>query len=307
MSEDAASIDEPTEKARRLILNPTSGEADHAERVRRLAAARGFRTVETERAGHAVELAEEAADDGVDLLAACGGDGTVHEVVQGLVAADALEDVSLCVIPAGTANIYASGIGIESIDDGFAAARRGATRRLDLGVAGGEPFVMSAIAGLPASVSTAASAELKERVGTLAFVVEGIRTAREFDGLEVAIGAVSDDEEYVWQGEALCLLIGTLRRFTDEDEPSNAEDGRLEVTVVDRLPPMDAIAETVERRLFHQETPHSTSIEASELEIVALEDDPVQFSLDGERREYATVEIGVRPRVLRVCVGDEYA
>ncbi|WP_339103897.1 diacylglycerol kinase family protein [Haloterrigena salinisoli] len=302
-----APTDGAAERTRRLVLNPTSGEADHAERVRRLAAEHGFSVVETERAGHGAELAATAAADGVDLLAACGGDGTVHEVVQGLVAADALEDVTLSVIPAGTANIYASGLGIESVDDGFAAARRGATRRLDLGVADGEPFVLSAIAGLLASASTATSAQLKERIGTLAFVVEGIRTAREFDGLEVAVDAVAGDEEYVWEGEALCLLVGALRGFTGPDEPSNAETGRLEVTVVDRLPPTDAIAEAVEQRLFDRETPHVTTIEASELEIVALEDDPVRFSLDGERREYDRVEIGVRPRALRVCVGEAYA
>ncbi|MFC6729809.1 diacylglycerol kinase family lipid kinase, partial [Natronoarchaeum mannanilyticum] len=42
---------------RRAILNPTSGRADHVERVRELAAERVFDVVETERAGHAIELA----------------------------------------------------------------------------------------------------------------------------------------------------------------------------------------------------------------------------------------------------------
>ncbi|NUC72322.1 diacylglycerol kinase family lipid kinase [Haloterrigena sp. SYSU A558-1] len=289
----------------RLVLNPTSGEADHTERVRRLAAEHGFSVVETERGGHASELAAAAAADDVDILAACGGDGTIHEVIQGLVAANALEDVTLAVIPAGTANIYASGLGIESVDDGFAAARRGATRGLDLGVADGEPFVLSAIAGLPASASTSASDGLKERIGTLAFVIEGVRTARQFDGLEVAVDVVADGEERVW--EALCLLVGALRGFTGPNEPSNAETGRLEVTVVDRLPPTGAIAEAVERRFFDRETPHATTIEASELEIVSLEDEPVRFSLDGEPREYDRVEIGVRPGALRVCVGEAYA
>ncbi|QLK26530.1 diacylglycerol kinase family lipid kinase [Natrinema zhouii] len=305
-SGDAGSTDGTTEDTRRLILNPTSGDGDHVERVSRLAATHGFRIVETERAGHAIDLAARTAADGVDLLAVCGGDGTVHEAVQGLVAADALEDVALCIIPAGTANIAASALGIEHLRDGFAAADRGETKRIDLGMADGEPFVLSAIAGLPAAASTAASGGLKERVGTLAFVIEGLRTAREFDGLEVAVDAVAGDGEYAWQGEALCLGIGTLRRFTGENEPSNARNGRLEVTIVDRVPPTDVITEAVERRFLSRETPHVTTIEASQLEVVALKDEPVRFSLDGERREYETVEIGVRPRALRVCVGEEY-
>ncbi|WP_222914490.1 diacylglycerol kinase family protein [Natrinema sp. SYSU A 869] len=306
-SGDTGSTDKMTKDTRRLILNPMSGEGDHTEQAHQLATDHGFQTVETERAGHAVGLATQAADDDVDLLAVCGGDGTVHEVVQGLVAADALEDVTLSIIPAGTANIAASALGIETVNDGFAAAERGDTRRLDLGTADGEPFVMSAIAGLPAAASTTTSGELKERIGTLAFVIEGLRTAREFDGLEVAVDAVAGDGEYAWQGEALCLLIGTLRHFTGENEPLNAQTGRLEVTIVDQMPPADAIAEAVERRLFSRETPHVTTIEASELEVVALEDEPVRFSLDGEHRKYETVEIGVQPRALRVCVGEEYS
>ncbi len=103
-----------------------------------------------------------------------------------------------------------------------------------------------------------------------------------------------------------CLFIGALRRFTGPDDPSNAETGRLEVTVVDRLPPTDAVTEAVTKRFLDRETPHIETIEASELEIVALKDDPVRFSLDGERREYEAVEIGVRLQALRVCVGNEY-
>lgn len=306
-SGDASRSDRSAGDERRLVLNPTSGDGDHVRRVRRLAADHGFRTVETERAGHAVDLAKRAAADGVDLLGVCGGDGTVHEVVQGLAAADALADVTLALVPAGTANIAASALGIEGPEAGFAAAERRTTRRLDLGTADGEPFVMSAIAGIPAAASTAASGDLKERLGTFAFVVEGLRTAHEFDGLEVAVEAAVGDDEYGWRGEALCLLIGTLRRFTGGDEPANATDGRLEVAVIDRVPPTAALAEVVERRFLDRETPHVTTIDATELTVVALEDDPVRFSLDGERREYERIEIGVRPRAFRVCVGAEYA
>ncbi|MFC6718030.1 diacylglycerol/lipid kinase family protein [Natrialbaceae archaeon GCM10025810] len=294
---------------RLVVMNPTSGDGGHAEAVRRLADERGFSVVETERAGHAVDLARSAATDGVDLVAACGGDGTVHEVVRGLVDADALESVSLAVIPAGTANIYAEGLGIDTLEEGFAAAERGAVRRLDVGTAGDEPFVMSAIAGLPAEASEAATESQKARFGSFSFVLEGLRSTREFNGVEVAVEADADDGSYVWRGEALCLVIGVLRRFTGANEPSNAERGRLEVMIVDRVPPTDALADVVKRRFLDRAGENScvTTIEARDLEIVALEDEPVRFSLDGEIRSYEALEIGIRPGALRVCVGEEYA
>lgn len=294
------------DETRRLIVNPASGQGDHAERVRGLATEYGFSVEETERSGHAIELAEQAAADGVDLLGACGGDGTVHEVVQGLVAADALDAVTLCIVPAGTANIVATELGIDDMRDGFEIADRGETRRLDLGVADDEPFVMSAIAGLPAEASAAASSELKERFGTFAFVIERIQETRTFDGLRMEIHATSESEEIAWSGEALSLLIGNLRRFSKAGGQANAEDGLLEVSIVEQMPSIEAVTEAIEQRLLHQETPHVTNLTATRLDIAGLDGTPVTFSLDGEIRTYTEVRISIRPQVLSVRVGETY-
>lgn len=294
------------DETRRLIVNPASGQGDHAERVRGLATEYGFSVEETERSGHAIELAEQAAADGVDLLGACGGDGTVHEVVRGLVAADALDAVTLCIVPAGTANIVATDLGIDDMRDGFEIADRGETRRLDLGVADDEPFVMSAIAGLPAEASAAASSELKERFGTFAFVVEGIQETRTFDGLQVEIHATSENGEIAWTGEALSLLIGNLRLLSKAGGRANAEDGLLEVSIVEQMPPVEAVTEAIEQRLLQQETPHVTNITTTRLDIAGLDETPVTFSLDGEIRTYTEVRISIRPQVLGVRVGEAY-
>lgn len=292
-------------ESRRLIVNPTSGQGDHVERVRQLADEYGFAVRETAHAGHAIELAEAAAHDGVDLLGVCGGDGTVHEAVRGLVAADALAEVTLAVLPAGTANIVAADLGISGLREGFEVGVGGRTRRLDLGVAADEPFVMSAIAGLPAEASASASAEQKERFGTLAFVIEGLQETRQFDGLQVEIDASDRDEERVWSGEVLSLLIGNLRGF-DASGRANAEDGRLEVAIVEQMPTFEAVAEAIEQRLLDQETQHITTLTATELEIATLDDSAATFSLDGEIRQFDEVQVSVLPQVLDVRVGDSY-
>lgn len=297
---------EAPEETRRLILNPTSGTADHVERTYQLAAEYGFSVEETERAGHAVELAKKAAADGVDVLGVCGGDGTIHEVVQGLVTAGAIDSVTLAVIPAGTANIIASALGISDQDDGFGVATQGETRRLDLGMADGEPFVMSAIAGLPAEASAAASSELKERYGTLAFVIEGIQETRAFEGLQIEIEAAAEDGETVWSGEALSLLVGNLRRFNSADGQANAEDGMFDVLIVEQMPPIEAITEAIEQRFLQQETEHITSLTAISLDIASLDGKEVTFSLDGEIRTFKEISISIRPSKLSVRVGDSY-
>jgi diacylglycerol kinase (ATP) len=75
----------------------------------------------TERPGHAVELARDAVDGGYELVIAAGGDGTVHEVVNGLVVAGAAE-LPLGVVPLGSGNDYPHGL--ELATDPHEALRR---------------------------------------------------------------------------------------------------------------------------------------------------------------------------------------
>ena len=303
---DEETTDRETQETRRLVLNPVSGGGGHTEQALQLAQSYGFSVIETDHTGHGVELAKRAAADGVDLLAVCGGDGTVHEVIQGLVAAEALDSVTLCVVPAGTVNILADGLGIRGMRHGFKLAESGDTRRLDLGVANDEPFVISAVVGVPAEASASVSAGLKNRLGRLGFVIEGIQKARRSGGLRVEVDAISEGEEITWKGNALSVFAGNLRRFMEANERANAEDGTLEITIVEPLSGIDAVIESVTRRLLHRETSHVTDLQSDQLEIIELDDAQVTFSLDGEIRSYETVRISVRPRALSVRVGDEY-
>ncbi|WP_255196156.1 diacylglycerol/lipid kinase family protein [Halorarius litoreus] len=169
-----------------VVLNPTSGTGDHVGDVRRAADERGYTVRETTHEGHAVTIAEEAAAAGVDRVAVSGGDGTVTEVVDGLTAAAALDDVSLGVLPTGTENLFATALGVTEVTHGFDLLDDGRRRRIDVGFADDRPFVVSCISGIPAAISTAASSDLKERFGSMAFVVAGLR---ELTDLSDGIGA----------------------------------------------------------------------------------------------------------------------
>lgn len=291
---------------RLLILNPTSGDADHVEHVRQLAADRGFAVRETERGGHAIELAREAATAGIGTLAIAGGDGTLNEAVRGLDAADALGRTTVGVVPVGTENLFATRVGIGSIEEGFVALESGETRRLDLGMADDHPFVVSCISGLPAEASLATSSDLKERLGPLSFVATGFREAMTFDGIRLTIEAVSNGEEITWTGEALCTLVGNLRRFVGRGGQANAEDGLFDVVVVEEMPAFEAIEEAAMHRLFGRDTEHVRHLQASQLRIVGRDEAPIDFSLDGELNSDERMVLYARPRALSVRVGPAY-
>ncbi len=97
-----------------VIYNPTSGRGRSAQRLSSLRRTWAERAVfwPTRAAGQAEELAFRAAHSGFAIVAAAGGDGTVHEVANGLLRAER-PDVVLAVVPTGSANDYACSLGLD--------------------------------------------------------------------------------------------------------------------------------------------------------------------------------------------------
>ncbi len=134
----------------KLILNPAADHghaAEAAAALRRLVEEEARAAAEqhgipyeltwaqTEYHRHAIELAHEAGAEGFDTVVAIGGDGTVHEVVNGLMQIEAGERPRLGVVPVGSGNDFAHNLGLP--DDLRAAARclMGDTvRRVDVGM-----------------------------------------------------------------------------------------------------------------------------------------------------------------------------
>ena len=110
-----------------VIFNPAAGKHRGRERLEQIRQSWGthaeFRP--TERAGHAVELAEQAAREGFRVVAAAGGDGTAHEVLNGLMRAN-VPDVAFSILPIGSANDYAFSLDLEH--------QSAPLRRVDVGV-----------------------------------------------------------------------------------------------------------------------------------------------------------------------------
>ncbi|WP_409331802.1 diacylglycerol/lipid kinase family protein [Trujillonella humicola] len=96
---------------------------------------------ETTHRGHARELGCQARDDGVDIVVALGGDGTVNEVVDGLLhAGPGAEVPTLAVVPGGSTNVFSRALGrsrdpVEATAEILDSIRAGRTRRVSLGTA----------------------------------------------------------------------------------------------------------------------------------------------------------------------------
>ncbi len=116
-----------------VIFNPAAARGRAGPRLGELRAALGSRADfrPSRFPGHAEELAQQAAEAGIAVVAAAGGDGTVHEVANGLLHSGR-RDVALAVFPLGSANDYAFGLGLESKDRPLFSSEN-QTRQVDVG------------------------------------------------------------------------------------------------------------------------------------------------------------------------------
>ncbi len=126
----------------------------------------------TQYAGHATELARQAAQDGYDVVVAAGGDGTINEVVNGL----AMSDTALGIIPLGTANLLATELGIPAnVRHACQVIARGEVRNIDTARVNDRHFTIMAGIGFDAHVVSQVDTKTKSRWGALAYPLVALR------------------------------------------------------------------------------------------------------------------------------------
>src|SRR3954452_19859306 len=112
----------------------------------------------TKSRGHAIELGSQAVEDGYELVVALGGDGTVNEVVNGLLCHGPSPDLpAFAVVPGGSTNVFARALGfsadpVEATSELLDALRDGSSRQIALGRADDRWFTFNAGMGLDAEV-----------------------------------------------------------------------------------------------------------------------------------------------------------
>jgi len=126
---------------------------------------------ETAGVGDATRFAREAVQQGLDLVCAIGGDGTVNETINGLAGAE----VPLAIVPTGTVNVLAMELGIPlEPPDAVKLLEVGTISWIDLGLAGDRYFGLMAGVGMDAAVVASLNPVLKKAFKEAAFAVQGL-------------------------------------------------------------------------------------------------------------------------------------
>ena len=203
-----------------LIFNPAAGWRDWKKEVLDIASylhQEGWDMTwrETWGPGDATTFAREAVARGYDVALAGGGDGTISEVVNGLVGSK----VALGVLPIGTGNVWAREMGLplwsiihrSSLEEAMTALMEGQRRHVDVGRAGQHCFLLWAGVGLDAKVAEVM--EPRNRVqkwwGALAYAVAAAAVARNFKGTSAKI---TIDDQTFWE-QVIAVLVSNIQLY----------------------------------------------------------------------------------------------
>ena len=303
-----------------VILNPASSAGKTGRRQSEILAAverhlgKGFSLFVTNRPAEATGYAREASRRGAELIIAVGGDGTIQEVVNGLIEAGRPLNptLQLGIINAGTGHGLAQSIGLpEDLDEQCAAISRGTVRRIDIGRAvysNGDGrrvercFVNECQAGIGGEVVKKVQAGYKKLGGFLAFGLATLTTALNYPNRAIRF-SVDDGPEKAGKFIGIVAANGHVMAGGMKLAPlASVADGRLDLlfmhgqTLPERLRNFSKIYSGT-----HLESPKFSCFQGTSISLASEE--LVSFEADGELFGHLPCRIDVLPAALELRTG----
>jgi diacylglycerol kinase (ATP) len=253
---------------------------------------------EVPKSRYAPKRVEAALEDGAELILAWGGDGIVQRCIDVL----AGTGVPLAVLPAGTANLFASNLNVPpDLEKALEIGLHGDDRELDVGRVNGERFGVMAGAGLDARMIQAADGGLKDRFGRAAYVWTAAKELRS----EPFTARIEVNGDLWYKGNASCILlgnVGSLFAGVDVFENAHPDDGLLELGV-SNAEGLGDWARTMAQTVIGTAT-KSPFVQATKAKKIVVElSRKVPYELDGgERDAVKRIKAKVEPGALKVRV-----
>ena len=283
-----------------LILNgkAVSNDALQAAVVRQREIGHRIEVRVTSEKGDARRFVLEAGE--MDLLIAAGGDGTLNEVVHGLMDLPVVARPVLGVVPLGTANDFATGCGIlRDPEKALALCMEGEAVPIDVGKANEHWFLNVASVGFGAEVTATTSPELKRLLGPVAYTVMGAILAVNVHQYRGRL--TLPDHEITGSGPVAIVGNGRQTGGGIQVAPRACiDDGLLDVLVVRHIPAIALLTAARELQQLSSDGEYISYWQTPWVEIYPEEAIPV--NLDGEPAEFSSVRYEAVPRAIRLIV-----
>jgi lipid kinase YegS len=251
----------------------------------------------TREKGDARRFAAEAGE--ADLLIAAGGDGTLNEVVHGLMDLSKTARPALGVIPLGTANDFATGCGIpRDPEEALVLCMKGQGVPIDIGKANEHWFLNAASVGFGAEVTATTPPELKRLLGQAAYTVMGAILAMNVHHYRGRL--ILPDREITGSGPMAIVGNGCQTGGIQVAPRARIDDGLLDVLVVRQVPAMALLTAARELQELSPDGEYISYWQTQWVEVHPEETIPV--NLDGEPTQFSSVRYEAVPRAIRLIV-----
>jgi YegS/Rv2252/BmrU family lipid kinase len=292
-----------------IIVNPSAGQgkpAGFANEIEAVFRESGRTLVFTNDVGDAERIARDAAASGIyDELLAAGGDGTINEVVNGVLKGQPEFEKRpvIGLISLGSQNVLAQELGlpigkISELRDVFV---RGHYRTIDLGMAGERYFTLMAGFGFDAAVVSDVTRPIKELIGSAAYAFATLGALAKYHSTSVRL--VLDNEEI--KSEAFLIIVANASMYAYRQIKlapfASIDDGWLDICVFERAP-NDRVGFVTQLLAVlaarHLKDPRVRYYRARSIYIESSP--PINGQVDGDVSERTPVKIEVVPKSLKV-------
>jgi diacylglycerol kinase (ATP) len=302
-----------------LIHNPNAGGGGDGRRkeldeARRILAKGGIEAelAETTGPGDATEIALRAGQEGRQLVIACGGDGTLNEVVNGLARQTNSHRVPLALLPGGTANILAKELTLPwDIPQAAERLIGGTVREIALGLATpvnepekGRYFLSVAGAGPDGRITYAVDLELKAKMGIFAYWWQGAMEVLQYD---FPMFRITTQEQAI---DGSLVIVGRTKHYGGPFKITTEADlyeDQFELAVLTTQSGLRYLSYLP--TLWFGDLRKAEGVyfmKADTLRCEPLkEDEPVYAQVDGEPLSRLPVEFKIVPRALKLLVPNE--
>jgi diacylglycerol kinase (ATP) len=287
-----------------VILNPQSGSSERKEFISRLDGV----CHELAEAGQGEERTRRAIDGGATRVIAAGGDGTISEVVRGMMAAG--KQATLGIFPMGTGNDLARTLGIpDDPEEAIKCLESGSVRSIDvIRVTSGEKMthgINACAGGFSGQVDERMSPEMKSTWGPLAYLMGAASLIPDLTHFETVLEWDDGSTETI---HALNVIVANGRTVGGGKRVAplaNPEDGLLDVVTVE-VASVPRLAEVAARLLagnyLDSDLVHFRR--TRRLKVTSKPD--MSFNVDGDLFTQEPVEFEVLPNAINVIVGADY-
>jgi len=258
-------------------------------------------TYPTKFQGDAINAVRERERGVYEFIVCCGGDGTLDEVVTGMMQCE--ERLPIGYIPAGSTNDFAKSLGISNnMVEAAKGIVDGKLFACDIGEFNEDAFVYIAAFGLFTEVSYATEQNLKNALGHTAYILEGVKSLSAVKTYRMKIESeeVTTEGEFVYGMITNSSSVGGFKNVTAKD--IELDDGKFEVTLVKipaNLTELQNVAKSLVTRKFDSECVQC--FKTSYIKITS--EDEVSWTLDGEfGGNHTKVEIRNEHKAMQIIV-----